>query len=70
MKAVYSGSFDPFTNGHLDIVKQASEIFQEIHILIDKNPDKNKRYFNLQQMEEAINQILLKNKIKNCKVVI
>ena len=28
--ALYAGSFDPFTNGHLDILRQASEIFDKI----------------------------------------
>ena len=31
-KAVYPGSFDPITIGHLDIIKRASKIFDEVHI--------------------------------------
>ena len=36
-KAVYPGSFDPFSNGHLDIVKRASKLFDEIHVLDSNN---------------------------------
>jgi len=39
-KALYAGSFDPFTNGHLDIVKRALKMFDEITILIAVSPSK------------------------------
>ena len=35
--AIYPGSFDPFTNGHLDIVKKGARLFDEVHILIGIN---------------------------------
>ncbi len=38
--ALYAGSFDPFTNGHLDIVKRALSIFDKIYILIAVSPSK------------------------------
>lgn len=41
MKAVYPGSFDPLTLGHLDIIKRAAKIFVELVILISENPDKD-----------------------------
>lgn len=37
MKAVYPGSFDPLTIGHLDIIKRASKLFSELHILVSYN---------------------------------
>lgn len=40
-RAVYPGSFDPITNGHLDIIKRASEIFDEVIVGVLVNPDKN-----------------------------
>ena len=40
--AMYSGSFNPIHNGHLDIIKRASEIFDTLIILIADNP--NKKY--------------------------
>lgn len=39
-KALYAGSFDPFTNGHLDIVKRSLGIFKELTILIAISPSK------------------------------
>ncbi len=36
-KAVYPGSFDPLSNGHLDIIKRASRLFDEVHILVSNN---------------------------------
>lgn len=41
-KAVYAGSFDPFTLGHLDIVEQAVPLFNEIIILLCDNPMKTR----------------------------
>lgn len=38
--AVYAGSFDPITNGHLDLIKEASKIFNKLIVLIAKNPKK------------------------------
>lgn len=40
MKALYAGSFDPITNGHLDIIKQAASIFSTVFIGVARNPDK------------------------------
>jgi len=40
MIGVYAGSFDPFTNGHLEIVGQADEIFDKIIVLVAENPEK------------------------------
>ena len=38
--AVYPGSFDPITNGHLDIIKRASKLFDKIYVLVSVNPKK------------------------------
>jgi len=38
---VYPGTFDPITNGHLDIIKRASQIFDRIIVAVSKNPNKN-----------------------------
>jgi pantetheine-phosphate adenylyltransferase len=39
-RAIFPGSFDPLTNGHLDIIKRASALFDEIVIAVLNNPDK------------------------------
>ena len=40
MKALYAGSFDPVTNGHIDIIRQAIEVFDQVIIGVAINPDK------------------------------
>ena len=67
--AFYAGSFDPFTNGHLEIVKRASLLFDTIVIGIGINENK-KRRFPKEKMKQAIEESLKKEKINNFKVVI
>jgi len=40
-KAIYPGSFDPITNGHLDIIQRASRLFDEVYIAVLENDQKN-----------------------------
>ncbi len=40
-KAIYSGTFDPITNGHMDIISRASKIFDEVIIAVAKSEKKN-----------------------------
>lgn len=47
-RAVYPGTFDPITNGHLDLVERASQIFDEVVIGVSENPRKQK-LFNLKE---------------------
>lgn len=39
--AVYPGTFDPFTNGHLDVIKRALRMFDKVVVSVGKNPAKN-----------------------------
>lgn len=41
--AVYPGSFDPVTLGHLDIVARAAQLFDELEVLVVHNPEKNSK---------------------------
>ena len=41
LSAVYVGSFDPISLGHLDIIRRASRIFEHVTVGIGVNPDKN-----------------------------
>jgi pantetheine-phosphate adenylyltransferase len=53
--AIYAGTFDPFTNGHYDIVKRALEVFDEITILLAVPPFKKpllSRAMRLKMLEE------------------
>lgn len=66
MKAVYAGSFDPFTKGHMDSIKEALNIFTSIDIVIAVNSNKNRRVPSY-RMKLAIEHCL---KDFNVKVVI
>ena len=65
--AIYPGSFDPFTKGHLDIVKKASEIFDKVTIVIAINKNK-KRTYNVEKICTAIKTLLFEKNITNCVV--
>ena len=55
MKALYAGSFDPFTNGHLSIVEKAVELFDEVVIGVAENSNK-KRSTDMYDMACAIHK--------------
>ncbi len=54
--AVFPGTFDPFTNGHLDIVKKGLKLFDEVIIAIGVNARK-KRMFSLEKRIEWIENV-------------
>lgn len=55
-KAVYPGSFDPITKGHLDIIKRAARIFDEVIVAVLINPDK-KGWFTIEERVSQIEQV-------------
>ena len=67
LKAVYPGSFDPFTNGHLDIIKKASALFDKVATVVAINKNKSRTY-DVDKMCKAIEATLVKNNITNCVV--
>ena len=50
-KAVYPGSFDPLSNAHLDIIKRASRIFDEVHVVVSINVLKKSIFTPEERME-------------------
>ena len=54
--AVYPGSFDPITNGHLEIIRRASLIFDMVIVLVAVNPDK-KATFTPEERVEMISKV-------------
>ena len=68
-KAIYPGSFDPFTNGHLDIVKKSAGLFEKVYIVIGVNKDK-KRAYDAVNMKLAIEKTLKNENITNCEVIV
>lgn len=63
--AIYPGSFDPITNGHMDILKRALNVFDEVIVLVAIN-DKKKSRFSLETKLEMIKAAT--KKYKNVKV--
>ncbi|MDY4980175.1 MAG: pantetheine-phosphate adenylyltransferase [Candidatus Onthovivens sp.] len=56
---IYPGSFDPITNGHLDILKRASKLFDEIIVLIAFNKDKLGNYrFNINERINMVKEVV------------
>ena len=65
IKAVFPGSFDPPTNGHLDIIHRASKLFDNLDVLISVNP--NKQYMFSEQERLGMLTTLLKD-YKNVQI--
>jgi pantetheine-phosphate adenylyltransferase len=59
--AVYAGTFDPFTNGHLDIVERGLHLFDEIIILVAVSPVK-KPLFNKTERTSMLKEMFKQNK--------
>ena len=56
--AVCPGSFDPITNGHLDIVTRASRHFDEVVVLVTGNPTKTSGLFTIDERVELIREVI------------
>lgn len=61
--ALYPGSFDPITKGHIDIIKRSSNLFDKLIIGIFKNSTKSKAWFSDEEKVEMIEEILKKENI-------
>lgn len=58
--AIYAGSFDPFTIGHLSVLKEASCLFDKIIVAIADNPDKRRRINSdlmLKGIQKSVNEL-------------
>lgn len=55
--AVYPGSFDPLTNGHLDIIRRGVEVFDQLIVCIAENSRKN-TLFSVQERLEITREVL------------
>lgn len=68
-KAIYAGSFDPFTLGHLDIAKRAARFFDEVIIAIGTNTSKS-TLFTPDERYELIQTILNEDPVENVSVML
>ncbi len=56
-RAIYPGSFDPVTNGHLDIIQRGCKLFDEIIVAVLVNPEK-KAFFTIEERSEILSAVL------------
>ena len=57
VRAIYPGSFDPLTNGHLDLIERGSKIFDELIVGILRNAEKDP-LFTLAERLDMLNQMV------------
>lgn len=57
-KAIYPGTFDPITLGHLDIIKRASTLVDQLEVVIMRNPNKSNSDFSVEERLEMISSVI------------
>ena len=55
--AIYPGSFDPITNGHVDLVKRTLRVFDKIIVAIATNPEKDHSLFTVDERLQMVNEV-------------
>jgi pantetheine-phosphate adenylyltransferase len=66
IRAVYPGSFDPPTNGHLDVIERAARCFDELIVAVVTNPQKRDPMFNIEEREAMLAQCVAR--LQNVRV--
>lgn len=67
-KVLYPGSFDPITKGHMNVVEQASNLFDEVVIAVLQNKSKNLGFFTLEERRQIVEELY--KDYENIKVVL
>ena len=67
IKVLYTGSFDPITKGHMNIVKQASQLFDGVVIAVLQNKNKKNSFFTIDERYEIIKELYKDS--KNIEVI-
>jgi pantetheine-phosphate adenylyltransferase len=60
--AIYPGSFDPITNGHVDLVKRTLRVFDRVIIAIATNPEKDRSLFTLDERLQMVREVFKRMK--------
>ena len=68
IKGLYPGSFDPMTKGHMNIIDQASNLFDEVIVAVMQNMSKNAGFFTLEERYELVCELC--QRMNNVKVII
>ncbi|MDE5888715.1 MAG: pantetheine-phosphate adenylyltransferase [Bacilli bacterium] len=66
-KVLYTGSFDPITKGHMNIIEQASNLFDEVIVAVLQNSKKPNGFFTLDERVELVKRIY--QTCENIKVI-
>jgi pantetheine-phosphate adenylyltransferase len=66
-RAIYPGSFDPVTNGHLDIIERGAKLFDEIIIAVLVNPEK-RALFTVEERREMLEEALTVVACSGCRL--
>ena len=66
-KVLYPGSFDPITKGHMNIIEQASKLFDEVVIAVLQNPSKGNGLFSIEERFAIIEKLY--ERMENVKVI-
>ena len=66
-KVLYPGSFDPMTKGHMNIIEQASDLFDEVVVAVMQNPSKREGLFTIEERMEMIQKLY--HRMNNIKVI-
>lgn len=64
---VCPGSFDPITNGHMDIIRRAAGLFDRVIVLVSRNQDKN-YFFTADERAEMICRVIREEGLDNVEV--
>jgi len=67
VRAIFPGSFDPITNGHLDVIDRGLKLFDELIIAVGRSPIKN-QLFTPEERVEMIAEIIRQRKMKGVSV--
>lgn len=68
-RAVFPGSFDPLTNGHLDIIRRSAPLFDEMIVAVLNNADKNPM-FSVDERCEMIQEVLPSVETGGCRMLV
>ncbi len=68
-RAIYPGSFDPVTNGHLDIIQRGCKLFDEIIVAVLVNPEKT-AFFSIEERCDILSEVLKAIDRGDCHVIV
>jgi len=68
-RAIYPGSFDPVTNGHLDIIQRGCKLFDEIIVAVLVNPEKI-AFFTIEERCDILSEVLKTIDRGDCHVIV